>query len=336
MKLSLGIVGLPNVGKSTLFKLLTQKEVLVANYPFATIDPAVGVVPVSDARVDLLSTLSKSKKTIPAVVEFYDIAGLVKGASEGQGLGNQFLSHIRDTQAVVMVLRVFGAEGKAGSDIIHVEGTVDPLRDMDIIETELMLKDMDTVTKRIGSIEKEARAGDKKAMASLEVLKKVQACLEAGNLPTEFADEDEVRGMSLLSAKKQLFLLNGLPEDVPAGLLEKISSLGAEHVVMDLSVAPDIAPLTAKAYSLLSLISFFTTGEDETRAWTIQRGTKAPQAAGVIHTDFESKFIRIETVGSEELLTSGGWAAAKQKGLVRLEGKEYVMKDGDVVVVRHG
>ncbi len=331
MKLSLGIVGMPNVGKSTLFKLLTQKEVLIANYPFATIDPAVGVVAVSDARVDLLSTLSKSKKTIPAVVEFYDIAGLVKGASEGQGLGNQFLSHIRECQAIVMVLRVF-----TGTDIIHVEGTVDPLRDLEIIETELMLKDMETVTKRLTSIEKEARAGDKKAAASMEVLKKVQALLEAGNLPTEFADDEEVRGLALLSAKKQLFLLNGNPEDVPAGLSEKIVALGAEHVVMDLSVAPDIAPLTAHAYSLLSLISFFTTGEDETRAWTIKKGTKAPQAAGVIHTDFEHKFIRMETVGAEELLASGGWAQAKQKGLVRLEGKEYVMQDGDVVVVRHG
>jgi len=331
MKLSLGIVGLPNVGKSTLFKLLTQKEVLVANYPFATIDPTVGVVAVPDARVDLLAALSKSKKTIPAVVEFYDIAGLVKGASEGQGLGNQFLSHIRETQAIVMVLRVF-----QGTDVIHVEGSVDPLRDLDIIETELMLKDLETVTKRVGSLEKEVRTGDKKAAASLEILKKVQASLEAGNLPTGFAKEDVVRELSLLSAKKQLFLLNGNPEDVTKELTDKIASLGAEYVVMDLGMEPDLAPLIGKAYALLDLISFFTTGEDETRAWTIENGTKAPQAAGTIHTDFEHKFIRMEVVGAEDLLGSGGWAQAKQKGLIRLEGKEYVVRDGDVVVVRHG
>jgi ribosome-binding ATPase YchF (GTP1/OBG family) len=336
MKLSLGIVGLPNVGKSTLFKLLTEQDVLVANYPFATIDPAVGVVAVPDARVQLLAAMSKSKKTVPAVVEFYDIAGLVKGASEGQGLGNQFLSHVRECQALVMVLRVFGAEGKAGSDVIHVEGTVDPMRDLEIIEMELMLKDLDTVNKRLNSLEKEARVGSKEAKASLDVLSNVKAKLEAGVLPTEFAGEPVVRELSLLSAKKQLFLLNGAPDDVSAELVEKIASLGAEHVVMDLSAGPDLAPLIAKTYTLLGLASFFTTGEDETRAWTIEAGTKAPQASGVIHTDFEHKFIRLEVVGADELLASGSWAAAKQKGLIRLEGKEYVVQDGDVVVVRHG
>lgn len=331
MKLSLGIVGLPNVGKSTLFKLLTSADVTIANYPFATIDPNVGVVSVPDERLQTLTTASQSKKTIPAVVEFYDIAGLVKGASAGEGLGNQFLTHIRDTQAIVMVLRVFG-----GGEIIHVEGDVNPIRDLEIIETELALKDLDTVTKRLKKAEGEARTGDKKAAAALEVLKAVQAALEAGKLTTEWAHEEVVHEMQLLTSKKQLFLLNGTQGDVPADLVPALQKYSASYVVADLSSGDGVPQLIAKAYETLGLISFFTTGEDETRAWTIRAGAKAPEAAGAIHTDFEKKFIRAEVVSMADFMACGGWNQAKQKGKLRLEGKDYVVADGDIMVIRHG
>ncbi|MEK7193615.1 MAG: redox-regulated ATPase YchF [Patescibacteria group bacterium] len=331
MRLSIGIVGLPNVGKSTLFKVLTKQEVNIANYPFATIDPNVGIVQVPDERLTKLAEMSHSKKIVPAVVEFYDIAGLVKGANKGEGLGNQFLAHIRETQAIVSVLRVFQS-----SEIIHVENSVDPLRDLEIINTELILKDLETVEKRLKSLESEARAGDKKAVKNLETLRKVKIELEKGNLAVSFRDEEIIKELSLLTAKRQLYLLNGTPEDVKEDLKNKIKELGADYLVADLANAEKIPELTVKAYEVLDLISFLTTGEDETRAWTIERGAKAPQAAGVIHTDFEKNFIRAEVVNWQKLLEAGDWSKAKQKGLVRLEGKEYVVADGDVIVVRHG
>ncbi len=339
---------MPNVGKSTLFKLLTKQEILVANYPFATIDPNVGIVPVPDERLDKLTELSKSKKKVPAVVEFYDIAGLVKGANLGEGLGNQFLSHIRETQAIVVVLRVFKDE-----NIVHVENSVDPERDMGIINSELALKDLETVEKRLAKLEGEARTGDKKAVKNLEVLNKVKTELGAGRLALPYAEEEIVKELSLLTAKKQLYLLNGAEKDVPAELKGKIESLGADYVVIDLAAEQEhtnklefvgMSALIRKSYEILDLISFFTTGEDESRAWTIRRGAKAPEAAGAIHTDFENKFIRAEVINWQKLLeaahsTGSGqaaWNAAKQKGWVRLEGKEYVVQDGDVMVIRHG
>jgi len=340
VKLSIGIVGLPNVGKSTLFKLLTKQEITIANYPFATIDPNVGVVPVPDERVEKLSDVSRSKKKIPAVVEFYDIAGLVKGANKGEGLGNQFLANIRNVQAIAHIVRVFGQ-----NDIIHVESSVDPVRDIDIIEMELIFKDIETVDKRMGKLEAEARGGDKAGVKNLGVLKEIRAELEAGNLTGRFKHEPIVYELQLLSAKPQLFLLNGSPEEVGEDLKKKIGEMGFDYLIADLKDEDTVPELVKKAYSILNLISFFTTGEDETRAWTIERGTKAPQAAGVIHTDFEQKFIRAEVISTEKLLEaahSGGsghtdaWGIAKQKGWLRLEGKEYEMKDGDVIVVRHG
>ena len=331
MKLSIGIVGLPNVGKSTLFKVLTKQEVNIANYPFATIDPNVGIVSVPDERLDQLTKLSKSKKTIPAVVEFYDIAGLVKGANKGEGLGNQFLTHIKETQAVVLVLRVF-----QNADIIHVENSVNPLRDLEIVNTELILKDLESVEKRLSKAEGEARTGDKKAVKNFETLKTVKAALNAGKLIQEFANEEVVKELNLLTTKKQVYLLNGSESDVSPELKNKIKELKGDYVIADLSTAPKIPELIRKAYEVLGLISFFTTGEDETRAWTIERGSKAPQASGAIHTDFEAKFIRAEVVSCDKLLELGGWNAAKQKGQIRLEGKEYVVQDGDVIVVRHG
>jgi hypothetical protein len=333
MKLSIGIVGLPNVGKSTLFKLLTSQEITIANYPFATIDPNVGIVEVPDERLKQLADISKSKKIIPAVVEFYDIAGLVKGASTGEGLGNQFLTHIRDTQAIVMVLRVF-----KNPDIIHVEGAADAVRDLEIVNAELALKDLDLVEKRIKKLEAEARTGDKIAKAGLEILMQVKTELASGRLTIQFRDEPIMKEMQLLTSKKQVYLLNGTNEDVSPELLAKIKELGGDYLVLDLAEPKpeDLGQLIRKAYEVLDLISFLTTGEDETRAWTIQRGEKAPQASGAIHTDFEKTFIRAEVMASADLLAAGGWNQAKQKGLLKVEGKDYVVKDGDVMVIRHG
>jgi len=338
MKLSIGIVGLPNVGKSTLFHLITKQQVNIANYPFATIDPNVGIVSVPDERLEKLNELSKSKKKIPAVVEFYDIAGLVKGANKGEGLGNQFLAHIRETQAIVIVLRVFGDPA-----IIHVENSVDALRDMDIINSELILKDLEAVEKRFTKTEAEARTGKKEAVQDKELLGRLKSCLEAGNLPVgnaalahELHTNQRLADLNLLTLKHQIYLLNGEEKDVPSALIDKIRSLGAERLTADLAKAQAVPELINKAYEALGLISFFTTGEDETRAWTITRGMLAPQAAGTIHTDFEKKFIRLEVVGYDKLMEAKGWNAAKQKGWVRVDGKEYEVKDGDVLVVRHG
>ncbi len=342
MKLSIGIVGLPNVGKSTLFKILTKQEINIANYPFATIDPNVGVVIVPDERVEKLTKLSNSKKTVPAVVEFYDIAGLVKNAHEGEGLGNQFLANIRNVQAILHLVRCFGQ-----SDIIHVEGGVDPARDIDIIEMELVFKDLETVTKRLPKLEAEARGGDKSAVKNLPMLQEVKKKLESGNLALPFKDEQIVKELQLLTAKSQLFLLNGKPEEVNDELKNKITVMGFDLIISDLNSTSLIPELILEAYKILDLMSFFTTGEDETRAWTIERGSKAPQAAGVIHTDFEKNFIRAEVVNWQRLLEAGAthstgsgqanaWNAAKQKGWLKLEGKDYVVQDGDVMVIRHG
>jgi hypothetical protein len=343
MKLSIGIVGLPNVGKSTLFKTLTKQEVNIANYPFATIDPNVGVVAVPDERLQKLAEMSKSKKIVPAVVEFYDIAGLVKGANKGEGLGNQFLSHIRDVDAIVEVIRVF-----ENSEIIHVEEKIDPLRDLEIINMELILKDLETIEKRLAKLEGEAKTGDQNKIKEFEFIKELKKILSDGKLainfprlsvlgPQEFAFLKE---MNLLTAKKQIYLLNGKESDTSEELIrqlaDKIKSLNADYLIMDLASENNVNELIKKAYEILGLMSFFTTGEDETRAWTIRKGSKAPQAAGEIHSDFEKKFIRAEVINSDKLLEAGGWSQAKQKGWLRLEGKDYVAQEGDVMVIRHG
>ncbi len=336
MKLSIGIVGLPNVGKSTLFKILTKQEVNVANYPFATIDPNVGIVAVPDPRLQRLTEQNRSKKTVPAVVEFYDIAGLVKGAHKGEGLGNQFLTHIREVNAILQLVRCFKKE-----DVIHVEGKIDPLRDVEIIKTELALKDLETITKRLEKAEADTRSGKKEFVDLKDALGEIKTWLEEGKFLTTIPKEDElhwraIKEMNLLTGKPQFYLLNGREEDVPPELVTEIKETGAGYVVADLSSVETVPELIRKAYEVLNLISFFTTGEDETRAWTIERGTKAPQAAGVIHTDFEKNFIRAEVVKYEKLVEAGGWNEAKQKGWLRLEGKDYVVEDGDVIVVRHG
>lgn len=325
---------MPNVGKSTLFKLITKQEVNIANYPFATIDPNVGVVPVPDERLEKLAKLNASKKVIPAVVEFYDIAGLVKGANKGEGLGNQFLSHIREVNAVVEVVRCF----KTG-EIIHVENRVDPIKDMEIVNTELILKDLEIVEKRIAKLEGEIRTGDNKKIKDFETVKKIQDGLNknilAVNLDKDLISQPVIEELNLLTSKPQIYLLNGAAGDVSEELKAKIKSLKADYLIADLGREQSVNDLIKKAYEILGLISFLTTGEDETRAWTIKKGAKAPEAAGVIHTDFENKFIRAEVVNWEKLLEAGGWVKAKQKGLVRIEGKDYEVCDGDVMVIRH-
>lgn len=335
MKLSIGIVGLPNVGKSTLFKTLTNQEINIANYPFATIDPNVGIVSVPDERLKRLAKLSNSKKIIPAVIEFYDIAGLVKGANKGEGLGNQFLSHIREVNAIVEVIRIF-----ENGEIIHVEQRIDPIRDLEIINTELSLKDLEAAEKRFSKAEAEARGGDKQKIKDLEFLKKVKECLEKNNLAVsldeEILSQPIIKELNLLTAKRQIYLLNGKESDASQKLKDKIKALGADYLIIDLSSISDISELIKKAYEILGLVSFFTTGEDETRAWTIKKGAKAPEAAGTIHGDFEKKFIRAEVINWQKLLEAGSWNGAKQKGWIRIEGKDYIVQDGDVTVIRHG
>ena len=351
MSLSLGIVGLPNVGKSTLFKALTKKEVEIANYPFATIDSNVGVVSVPDERLEKLSLLFHSKKTIPTVVEFVDIAGLVKGANKGEGLGNQFLASIREVDAICQVVRVF-----EDAEIIHVEDNVDPLRDIDTITIELSLKDLETVEKRLSSIEKEARAQKKEAIAEQIVLVRLKELLSEGEFVFQYLNENStsaeyVRHLQLLTAKPMLYLLN-VTGEVPSLVFAKLKELNAPFVAMnikeevelasfmgdefkELGVSSKLPELIKKSYELLNLITFFTTGEDETRAWTIKRGSRAPEAGGVIHTDFADKFIRAQVISTDKLLEAGTYAKASAMGWLRTEGKDYVMQDGDVIEIRH-
>ena len=362
--MKLGIVGLPNVGKSTLFNSLTKAGAESANYPFCTIDPNVGVVTVPDERLNLLGDFYKSKKVTPAVIEFVDIAGLVKGASKGEGLGNQFLANIREVDAIVHVVRCF-----EDSNVVHVDGSIDPLRDIETINLELVFSDLEILERRIAKVTKTARM-DKEAAKELAFLEKVKAHLEEGQLAitleTENEDEDAwLATYNLLTAKPVIYAANVAEDDIAddgannqyvqavreyaakqnsevfvicAQIEEEISELDEDERKMfleDLGLTESgLEKLVRASYHLLGLMSFLTAGEDETRAWTIKIGTKAPQAAGKIHTDFERGFIRAEVVSYDHLIECGSMTAAKEKGLVRLEGKDYVVQDGDIILFR--
>ncbi len=336
MKLSLGIIGLPNVGKSTLFKALTKQEVNIANYPFTTIDPNVAVVPVEDERLEKVAALSHPEKILPAVIEFVDIAGLVKGANKGEGLGNQFLAQIRETNAIIQVVRCF-----ENSDVAHLEGNINPLRDIDIINTELILKDLETIQKRKEKIKREAQSGNKELKSEFNLLEKIEKILNSGKLLVSELSEQEIndpilKNLFLLTAKKQIYLLNGPQQSISSELIKKIESLKSEFFVANLSQNPQLTPLIKKAYQTLNLITFFTiVGEKEARAWALKKGTSMIEAAGIIHSDFQEKFIKAEVINWQKLLEAGGWHKAREKGWIATEGKDYLVQDGDVVVIKH-
>ena len=361
--MKLGIVGLPNVGKSTLFNSITKAGAECANYPFCTIEPNVGVVPIPDKRLVELTKLYNSEKTTYATIEFVDIAGLVKGASKGEGLGNQFLANIRETDAIVHVVRCFD-----DSNIIHVDGSIDPLRDIEVINMELIFADLETLEKRLSKV-KHQMNNDKEAKVEFEVLDKLKSHLESGKLAVSFEVDDDdykfVKDLNLLTTKKVIYACNvsesdiaddGASNDYVKKVREYAKANGSEAFVISAKVEEDIASLDdaekeeflkelgieesgldkliKASYKLLNLMSFLTAGEKESRAWTITIGTKAPQAAGKIHTDFEKGFIKAEVINYKDLLEAGSLTKAKEKGLVRVEGKDYVVQDGDVMLFR--
>lgn len=359
--MKLGVVGLPNVGKSTLFNAITKAGAMSANYPFCTIEPNVGIVAVPDERLDKLAALYNSKKITPTSLEFVDIAGLVKGASKGEGLGNKFLSHIREVDAIVHTVRCFEDE-----NITHVEGSVDPIRDINTINLELILADIESIEKRILKARSSAKGGDKKFVQEAEFYEKILAHLEleqpARTMPLTADEKEEIKGLFLLTTKPVIYAAN-VAEDqisdeneyvrlvkdyakhqssevvvISARIEEELSSLPEDEQIMFMEemgiLESGLSKLVSACYRLLGLISYLTAGEKETRAWTIEKGTKAPQAAGKIHTDFEKGFIRAEIVKYQDLLSAGSFNAAKEQGKVKSEGKEYVMQEDDVVLFR--
>jgi GTP-binding protein YchF len=361
MSLSVGIVGLPNVGKSTLFNALTRNAVPAENYPFCTIDPSVGVVAVPDKRLETLSSISNSQKTIPAIIEFVDIAGLVRGASSGEGLGNKFLANIRETDMIAEVVRIFD-----DPDVIHVGGAVDPLSDIEVINLELILADAETVSKRLGNVQKDAKRGEKTAQKEYDMLERLLPHLENGKLAQTFEFDDIeaqlVKHLHLLTMKEILYVFNKkngaynfdeTNDDRWTELMDFIESTGSEYVIIDAGVEHElkdleedeklefrreyatldsgIDSLIRACYHRLGLMSYFTTGEKETRAWTVKQGATGPEAGAAIHTDFQSRYIRAQVVTFEDLVTTGSFAKAREQGKLRTEGKAYIVQDGDVI-----
>ena len=357
-----GIVGLPNVGKSTIFNALTAAAIAAENYPFCTIEPNVGIVPVPDARLDKLADLAKTRSKVPTQMEFVDIAGLVKGASQGEGLGNQFLGHIRQVDAILHVVRCFEDD-----NIVHVEGSLDPLRDMEVISMELVLADLETVDRRLAKSRNQAKSGDKKMLAEVAFLEKLHTVLDQGKPARTLAPENDqqrdlMRDLCLLTSKPVLYVANVNEGDLATGnayvdqlakaadeesasmvmiagaIEQELSLLDAEEqreFLQDMGMEePGLHRLIKAGYALLGLITYFTVGEKETRAWTIKKGTKAPGAAGKIHSDFERGFIRAEVIAYDDYIVCGSESVARDRGLMRSEGKEYVVADGDCILFR--
>ena len=343
MSFSVGIIGLPNVGKSTLFKALTQQEVDISNYPFCTINPNVGIVRVPDERLEKIAEIIKPQKVTPTIIEFVDIAGLVKGAHKGEGLGNQFLARIRETNAVLHIVRSF-----SDKDIKHIEDTIDAQRDIDIVNTELLMKDLETLDNYLEKISKEAKSNDKKAIQELEILEKIKKELNEENpisaIKLDEIEKEIIKHLNFLTAKPVIYILNikeddshvlkSLPENtLPIDLkIELECTELSPQELKELGLKSRIDVLTKTCYKILNLITFYTIkGGEETRAWTVKQGAKAPRAGGVVHTDFEEKFIRAEVINYKDLLEIGSWNKARAKGLIRTEGKDYVVKDGDII-----